>query len=591
MTIKLHYYQREAVDAIKAAYGRGVTRPAIVHATGAGKSVALSKLASEHLAEVGGRVAVVAHRVELIENNAREIMDVDPTLNVGIVKGNRNETRADVVSCSVQTLAGERRRQMLADVSLVIIDECHRAAAKSYLDVLRHYGCYDTGGARAAGFTATMVRGDDRALGDVWQEIVHTKDIASLVQEGYLCRPRGLRVRVEDLDLSKVKKSGGDYQADALGEALEQSMAPEAIAAAMREHAPDRRTVLFAPTVHSATVIADALREAGFTAAVVHAGTPDAERRQVRDDSESGRVQIVCNALLYTEGTNWPWLSCVVIARPTRSKGTFVQMAGRGLRTYPGKTDCLIMMIGGAAAGHSLMAPVELFGAAAEEIDRDPCSCVPGWQTPAGVDGGCSCGRRRCLPECPCGGGGADCGCPRPSGDELGEDDDLDGDGLMEELGANGPLVAHEVDLFAGSVSAWNRTYAGVWYLACGERYVAIVPGDPERRGGWDVVSINKPAGAGSAWIVRGVSELAYAMAHGEGDVTPAENRLAKKTAGWRRGGPTVPQLALAARLGILTNELMTAGEVSALIDRAIASQRIDPRVPTYARPQLVGAR
>jgi superfamily II DNA or RNA helicase len=166
-----------------------------------------------------------------------------------VVKGNRNETRADVVSCSVQTLAGERRRQMLVDVSLVIIDECHRAAAKSYLDILRHYGCYEANGqgAHAAGFTATMVRGDDKALGDVWQEIVHTKDIASLVQEGFLVRPRGLRVRVEDLDLSKVKRSGGDYQADALGEALEQSLAPEAIAKAMREHAADRRTVLFAP--------------------------------------------------------------------------------------------------------------------------------------------------------------------------------------------------------------------------------------------------------------------------------------------------------------------------------------------------------
>jgi superfamily II DNA or RNA helicase len=503
VTIKLHYYQREAVDAIQAAYARGVKRPAIVHATGAGKSVALSKLASEHLRDVGGRVAVVAHRIELIENNAREISDVDPTLNVGVVKGNRNETRADVVSCSVQTLAGERRRQMLADVSLVIIDECHRAAAKSYLDILRHYGCYGANGqgAHAAGFTATMVRGDDKALGDVWQEIVHTKDIASLVQEGFLVRPRGLRVRVEDLDLSKVKRSGGDYQADALGEALEQSLAPEAIAKAMREHAADRRTVLFAPTVHSAGVICEALKDSGFTAAVVHAGTPDVERRQVAEDSRTGKVQIVCNALLYTEGTNWPWLSCVVIARPTRSKGTFVQMAGRGLRLYPGKSDCLIMMIGGSAAGHSLLAPVELFGASAEEIDRDPCSCVPGRRsTLDAIYGGCECGRRRCTEFCPCGGGGQDCGCPRPQlGDELEESDDL-GE-LLEDIGANGPLVAHEVDLFAGSTSAWDQTYG--------------------------------------------------------------EATIARKEARWRSGRPSDAAADLARRMGIPGVELMSAGEVS----------------------------
>jgi len=588
MTIKLHYYQREAVDALQAAYARGVKRPAIVHATGAGKSVALSKLASEHLREVGGRVAVVAHRIELIENNAREISDVDPTLNVGVVKGNRNETRADVVSCSVQTLAGERRRQMLADVSLVIIDECHRAAAKSYLDILRHYGCYELGGqdgARAAGFTATMVRGDDKALGDVWQEIVHTKDIASLVQEGFLVRPRGLRVRVEDLDLSKVKRSGGDYQADALGEALEQSLAPEAIAKAMREHAADRRTVLFAPTVHSAGVIADALREEGFTAAVVHAGTPDAERRQVAEDSRTGKVQIVCNALLYTEGTNWPWLSCVVIARPTRSKGTFVQMAGRGLRLYPGKSDCLIMMIGGSAAGHSLLAPVELFGASAAELDRDPCWCG------LGADDGstCECGRRRCTEFCPCGGGGADCGCPRPVGDELLESDDDIGLDLTEELGANGPLVAHEVDLFAGSTSVWDQTFGGVWFLPAGkERLIAIVPGDPSGRGGWDVVAMNAK-GAGSRWVARGVSELAYAMAHAEGEVTTAEATIARKEARWRAGRPSGAAADLARRMGIPGVELRTAGECSRHLTKTFASRRIDPRVPEYARRQLVG--
>jgi superfamily II DNA or RNA helicase len=592
VTIKLHYYQREAVDAIQAAYARGVKRPAIVHATGAGKSVALSKLASEHLRDVGGRGAVVAHRIELIENNAREISDVDPTLNVGVVKGNRNETRADVVSCSVQTLAGERRRQMLADVSLVIIDECHRAAAKSYLDILRHYGCYGANGqgAHAAGFTATMVRGDDKALGDVWQEIVHTKDIASLVQEGFLVRPRGLRVRVEDLDLSKVKRSGGDYQADALGEALEQSLAPEAIAKAMREHAADRRTVLFAPTVHSAGVICEALKDSGFTAAVVHAGTPDVERRQVAEDSRTGKVQIVCNALLYTEGTNWPWLSCVVIARPTRSKGTFVQMAGRGLRLYPGKSDCLIMMIGGSAAGHSLLAPVELFGASAEEIDRDPCSCVPGRRsTLDAIYGGCECGRRRCTEFCPCGGGGQDCGCPRPQlGDELEESDDL-GE-LLEDIGANGPLVAHEVDLFAGSTSAWDQTYGGVWFLPAGkERLIAIVPGDPAERGGWDVVAMNAK-GPGSRWVVKGVSELAYAMAHADGEVTTAEATIARKEARWRSGRPSDAAADLARRMGIPGVELMSAGEVSRHLTKTFASRRIDPRVPEYARRQLVNA-
>src|SRR5437870_2549701 len=382
MTIKLRPYQSEGDAAVAAAHVRGVQRPAVVAATGAGKSVMIATRAQRYLREHGGRALVLAHRIELIEQNAQELIDVAPGLNVGIVKASRNETRADVISASIQTLAGERRRQMIQDVSLVIIDECHRAAAPSYLTLLNHYGCYQEGGARAVGYTATMTRSDGKALGDVWQEIVYTRDIASLVRDGFLCRPRGLRVRVADFDPTKVKRkggAGGDYDDDAMGEALEQSLVPEKIAEAILEHARDRKIVLFAPTVHSAGVIRDALLDAGITAVAVSADTPPDERRALKADSEAGRVQVACNVELYTEGTNWPWIDCVVLASPTRHKGTFIQKAGRGLRTDPGKTDCLIMMIGGAAAGHSLMAPVELFGESAEEIERDPCRCVPGY--------------------------------------------------------------------------------------------------------------------------------------------------------------------------------------------------------------------
>lgn len=590
VTIRLYPYQVEGDEAVAAAHVRGIQRPAVVAATGAGKSIMIATRAQRYLRQHGGRALVIAHRIELIEQNAQELIDVAPGLNVGIVKASRNETRADVISASVQTLAGERRRQMIADVSLVIVDECHRAAAPSYLALLNHYGCYTPGGAAAVGYTATMTRSDGKALGDVWQEIVYTKDIASLVRDGYLCRPRGLRVRVQDFDPTKVKLKGGDYDDEAMGEAIEQSLVPEKIAEAILEHAKDRKIVLFAPTVHSAGVIRDALLDAGISAVAVSADTPKDERRALRADSEAGRVQVACNVGLYTEGTNWPWIDCVVLASLTRHKGTFIQKAGRGLRTYPGKTDCLIMMIGGAAAGHSLMAPVELFGESVEEIERDPCNCH-GWSE---ATGDCECGRRKCLPECPCGGGGQWCGCPRPTDEELIEDDELD-EGV-ESLGATGPLVSAEVDLFAGSKTAWAQTPARIWYLSVGERLIAIVPGDPGGKGGYDVVSMTADGrpdahGRTSWWIARGVSEMAYAMAHAEGDVTEPEHTLARKGAGWRRDAPSEAQKYTARRWGILVNDLMTKGEVSALISQAKATHRIDSRIPTYARQQLVGAR
>jgi superfamily II DNA or RNA helicase len=56
-----------------------------------------------------------------------------------------------------------------------------------------------------------MSRGDDKALGDIWQEIVYVKDTAELIAEGFLVRPVGVRVRVDDLQLGKVRKVAGDY--------------------------------------------------------------------------------------------------------------------------------------------------------------------------------------------------------------------------------------------------------------------------------------------------------------------------------------------------------------------------------------------
>src|SRR5689334_24848958 len=185
--------------------------------------------------------------------------------------GTRNETQADVVIGSVQTLAGERRRNMISNVDMVIVDECHHATAPTYRAILQHYGAMAPGApgpwrpgdpAVALGVTATMVRGDRAALGQIWQDVVFTRDYAFGVANGWLVRPRCEYVRVDGLDLSKVKTSRGDYQAADLGEALEDSMAPEAIVKAMREHAilPDgsvRPTIAFTPLISTAEMLRD----------------------------------------------------------------------------------------------------------------------------------------------------------------------------------------------------------------------------------------------------------------------------------------------------------------------------------------------
>lgn len=530
------------------------------------------------------RVLVLAHRTELITQAASKIKSVAPDLRVGVVQAGRNETLSDVIVASVQTLAGERRRRMLTNVGMIIVDECHHSVAESYRKVLREFGALPVapgdpaarGDAVAVGFTATMTRGDRAALGSVWQDVVFTRDYAFGVANGWLVRPKCVYVRVDDLDLSTVKQTRGDYQAADLGEAIETSMAPAAIVKAMREHAiledgSVRPTILFAPLVHTAELIRDALRAEGFTAEVVSAGTPADVRKCVLEDYAARRVQVLCNAMVFTEGTDLPLTSCIVVARPTRNRGLFIQMVGRGGRPAPGKTDMLVLDVVGASLRNSLTLPVELFGEGETVNEREPCDC-PMWPDREA----CRCGRR-CLKTCMCGGGAA-CGCPRPDvvdGDLVGfEDIGID---LDDPSWANGALVAEEVDLFHGSHSAWMRTNAGVWFLDCGERYLAIVR---DGGGGLDVVSVGRESG--SRWVARGVGELSYAMAWAEGDLTSVERGLANREVKWRARKPSDAQKATARRWGVRVEDGMLSGEVSNRITVAAASWRIDPKLKPW---------
>lgn len=545
--LKLRPYQREAVDAAWRALADGMMLPAIVLPTGAGKTVVFSHLASEYLAlpsSRGKRVLILAHREELIQQATAKMRSVAPGLRVGVVKAGMNQTLADVVVGCVATLRNERRRKQLLDVGLVIVDECHHATSPSYQAVLTHFGCF-SGGAPAVGFTATMVRGDGAALGQVWQEVVYTRSIAEMIRDGYLVRPRGIRVKVDDLDLKKVRKSRGDYSESDLGRALTASMAPSAVAKAYVEHAAQRPGLLFAPTVASATVMSEALAGVGITSALVHGEMGDIERQRALDDFREGKVQTLANCMVLTEGTDLPHASCAVIARPTTHKGLYIQMAGRVLRPHPTKLDALLLDVVGASQKHALESPVELFGEdVALKSERDE------------------------------------------EDEELDEsqEDEIEagqGLGMGEEVYADGPLVSEEVDLFHGSTSAWLRTYGGTWFLPAGDRYIAIIPAPVP--GEYDVVAMHGRRVGESRWVARGVSELGYAMAWAEGDVTPVEASLARKERSWRARKPSQAQVELATRLGMAPGGALS-GEVSNYIAVTFASRRIDPRMPAYAR-------
>lgn len=564
MTVTLYPFQREAVTALRVAVDSGryagkPEGPAVVLPTGTGKTEVFSRFIAEWLEDhPGTRALALSHRTELVNQAFNRLRRAAPHLSVGIVKGKQNQAGREVVCASVPTLSGAggaSRREMIKNVSLVVADECHHAPSASWMEVLRHYA---EQGAAIIGVTATMVRSDKLALGKVWPDVVYSKPISEAIAEGFLVQPRGIRVRIADLDLGKVKKTGGDFNTGALGEALSDSLAPRAIAKAAREHATGRKSVLFAPTQEVARLCHDAMIAEGFTSAILYDGMPADERARIMRDAKAGLIDVVCNCMIATEGTDVPIWSCAIVVRPTQSIGLFVQMVGRVLRlfdgrlegaaeaTFPPKTDALVLDVSGKGVNHKLISPIELFAEeAGMRVETDE----------AHLDD---------LGDLVL--------------DLLGEDEEEPAGGNATPEGRDGELEFKEFDLFAESASAWSRTYGGNMFLAAGERLVTIVRGDAPYS--YSVISVPTKSGP-ARWVIQNVASKAEALIHAEGDIAPHERVLTGRGKRWQKDSPSSSQLRWLVGKGLFTPG-MSKGQAAELMNIAKASFRLDAVVDQF---------
>jgi ATP-dependent helicase IRC3 len=268
------------------------------------------------------------------------------------------------VVASVQTLKNEQRLGRVGDFGLVVVDECHHASAASYRAILAHLGAFASDGPVVVGVTATPKRADGVRLDDVFEGVVYAKTYTDMVAEKYLVPvyPRAFDL-VEQQSLGRAKLGiDGDFAEGWLEGVMLRANAPDKIVEAWQKEAVDRRTIVFTPTVSVAKAVADAFKLAGVSAAWISGGMGIKDRRDVLSGLRDGRIQVVANCAVLTEGFDEPSVSCIVIGRPTKNESLYIQMVGRGTRPSDGKRDCLILDMVGAADQLQLDAIVELGG-------------------------------------------------------------------------------------------------------------------------------------------------------------------------------------------------------------------------------------
>lgn len=537
--LRLRPYQEDAIAAVFQAWEGGMRRPAVVLPTGAGKTVVFAHLIKQFRAEAAGsggpsRAIVLVHRDELADQAIVKLHSVAPELSVGKVKAESNQTDADVMVCSVQTLAVKRRLDALVGdqysvygpVGLIITDEAHHGLAASYKRV---YDAFPD--ALNLGVTATLQRGDGVGLGSVWDDVVYSRSVLWMISKGFLSDVKTRRVSVGGMDLGKVKSSRGDYQAGDLGRALEESHADEVIARAYLEHAADRPGVVFTPTVATAEAAAAELNAAGIETGVLSGETPRGERLYLFERFRTGRIQVLANCMVLTEGFDAPWASCAVIARPTQSQPLYTQMVGRVLRPYPGKRDALVLDVVGASSSNKLRTLIDLEPGAVQSLNE---------------------------------------------GELLADAVVREAEAAEQRVPAGSIAFAlkhREVDMFAASDVAWLKTPGGVLFISCGDTTVFLWPA--KQAGCWTVCTTAKSDRRWRAHPVHRDLDLGSAMAWGEAVAEDHRAFSVQRGASWRKGKPSEGQLNVAASLGLNAAGL-PKGVLSDAISVVMGSRQFD---------------
>lgn len=350
--MELRPYQKEAQAAVFSEWDEGNSRTLLVLPTGCGKTIVFAKI-SEECVRRGERILILAHRGELLSQAADKIKTA-----TGLICATEKAEESclgswyRIVVGSVQSLMREKRLSAFSNdyFDTIVIDEAHHAISDGYQRVLQHFS-----DAKVLGVTATPDRGDMKNLGTVFDSLAYEYTLPRAIKEGYLSPIKAVTIPLK-LDLSGVAMQSGDFKVSDIDTALDPYLFQ--IAEEMRNYCANRKTVVFLPLIKTSQKFRDILNQKGFCAAEINGDSED--RAEILSDFESGKYNVLCNSMLLTEGWDCPSVDCVVVLRPTKVRGLYCQMVGRGTRLCEGKTELLLLDFLWHTERHELCRPAHL---------------------------------------------------------------------------------------------------------------------------------------------------------------------------------------------------------------------------------------
>jgi DNA repair protein RadD len=357
--MRLRKYQNEAVETIYSAFENRENFTLIQAATGSGKTVIFCHLIRKILSECSyARIAVIAHRRELIMQARDKMLKVDPDADIGIACSSLEKKKTvdkNITIGTIQTLANQSK---CAPFNYIIIDEVHRLPTK---DKKSQMGSFlismleKNPGLKVLGVTATPYRMNH---GYIYGDLCKTPyanwfkkknfsiGIDDLQEQKFLCdylymvAEGSIGKELESVSLN----SFGEYKTEDLENKVIKHEHLQSAVKTLESQALDRRSiVIFCVSILHAEKMKEVFLDSGIYTESIHSEMPIEARDRILEDFNQGKIRILTNVNVLTEGWDAPRTDCIMLCRPTLSAALYVQMVGRGLRTFEGKKDCMVL--------------------------------------------------------------------------------------------------------------------------------------------------------------------------------------------------------------------------------------------------------
>jgi len=354
----LRDYQHAAVAAVYDHLRTRDDNPCVVIPTAGGKTPVIATICKDAVERWSGRVLVLAHVKELLEQTANKLRAVCPEVPFGVYSAGlkRKDRNEPVIVAGIQSIW--KRACDFDPFDLVIVDEAHLIPPDGdgmYRQFLAEAMAVNPR-VRVVGFTATAFRMRTGAIctpDGFLNHVCYEVGVRELIVRGYLC-PLVTKAGINKADFGRLHVRAGEFVADEVENLMDDDRLVEAACGETVDYAHDRKAVLiFASGIKHGQHIVRVLKEKhDIECGFVTGETPAAERDGLLDEFRTGRLKYLCNVNVLTTGFDAPNIDCVALVRPTISPGLYYQMVGRGFRLHPGKQNCLVLDFGGNVIRH-----------------------------------------------------------------------------------------------------------------------------------------------------------------------------------------------------------------------------------------------